>query len=58
MDKIKVTLYGKTTEYDSRSEAESFLLDCMMNSEGSEQGRYTEAYLQLKEGLTEVSDGE
>ena len=58
MSKIKVTLYDSTTEFDTRGEAEAFLLDCMANSEGSEQGRYTTAYLQLFEGQTEVSDNE
>jgi hypothetical protein len=54
---IKVTLYEHTTQYNTVKEAEQFLLECMLNSEGSEQSRYTEAYLQLMEGLTEVNDG-
>jgi len=55
---IKITLYRTTTIYPTKEEAEKFLLECMAGSEGAEQARYTEAYLQLMEGLTEVGDGE
>ena len=55
---ITVKLYGNVTTYDTKEEAAEFLLDCMANSDGAEQGRYTDAYLQLMEGKTEVSDDE
>lgn len=41
-----------------RKDALAFYLEAMMNSEGSEQDRYTTIYCQLKEGQKVCSDEE
>lgn len=56
-DIVTITCYGKT-EKVSRKDALAFYLEAMMNSEGSEQDRYTTIYCQLKEGQKVCSDEE
>ena len=56
-DIVTITCYGKT-EKVSRKDALAFYLEAMMNSEGSEQDRYTTIYCQLKEGRKVCSDEE
>jgi hypothetical protein len=48
--KIKVKMYNEWVEYKSKKQAEEEMLDNMMNSDGSEQARYTYAYLGIKSG--------
>ena len=57
-EKVKITCYGKAEYWDDREKAKMFYLECMMGSEGSEQQRYTQIYLQLCEGQMECSDEE
>lgn len=56
VDVVKVTCYNRT-ELMERNEAIEFYKDCMFNSEGSEQDRYTNIYMMLSEGLKEANDG-
>ena len=56
MEKIKVTCYGKTQEWDSREEAQEFYLLGILNTDGSEKNRYIEIYSQLCAGCMECSD--
>ena len=56
--KIKTVCYGELKEFKSVKEAKDFYLDCMFNSEGSEQSRYVQIYRQLSDGLTYCSDEE
>lgn len=44
--------YGKKREWSSRNEAIAFYVDCMLHSEGAEQERYLEIYLDLMAGKT------
>ena len=54
-DMVTVTCYGKT-EKMSRKDAMKFYLECMMMSEGAERDRYTNIYLGLISGETNVCD--
>ena len=54
-DIVYVTCYGKREKY-KRQDAIDFYLEAMHCSEGSERERYTNVYLGLLDGLTEVSD--
>jgi len=54
-DIVYVTCYGKREKY-KRQDAIDFYLKAMRCSEGSERERYTNVYLGLLDGLTEVSD--
>lgn len=56
-DIVTITCYGRT-EKVPRKDALNFYLEAMMNSEGSEQDRYTTIYCQLKEGQKVCSDEE
>lgn len=49
-DKVVTVCYGMEQFWDSREEAENSFLEAMMNSEGSEQERYTNIYCQLVAG--------
>jgi hypothetical protein len=53
--KIKVKMYNQWVEYKSKKEAEAELLDCMANSDGAEQARYTYAYIGIKLGRKEIN---
>jgi hypothetical protein len=53
--KIKVKMYNEWVEYKSKKQAEKELLDCMLNSDGAEQARYTYAYLGIKSGRKEIN---
>lgn len=53
---IKITLYNEVHEFENKALAKMFLLECMANSEGSEQQRYTKAYVRVSKGETEVDD--
>lgn len=44
---VTFTLYGKTFNMP-RQQALDFLLDCIDNSEGAEQERYINTYLEIK----------
>lgn len=56
MKEIKVTLYGVERIFKSKKEAKDFLIDCILNSEGSEQSGYVDALGQLMDGETEVTN--
>jgi hypothetical protein len=53
--KIRVKMYSKWFEYKTKKAAEDELLDCMLNSDGAEQARYTYAYLGIKSGRKEIN---
>jgi hypothetical protein len=53
--KIRVKMYSKWFEYKTKKAAEEDLLDCMINSEGAEQARYTYAYIGIKSGRKEIN---
>lgn len=53
---IKITCYGKTDTWESRSEAMKFYMDCMCHSEGAERDRYTKIYIQLEQGSYDCKD--
>ena len=57
-EKIKITCYGETTEWDCRAKAEAFFLRAIQCSDGSERNRYMNIYCQLQEGCTVCSDEE
>lgn len=50
--------YGKMKKFKTVKQAKDFYLDCMFNSEGSEQSRYVQIYRQLSDGLKYCSDEE
>ena len=52
VDRVVTICYGKKREWESRNEAIAFYVDCMLNSEGAEQERYLEIYLDLMAGKT------
>lgn len=54
--KIRCSCYDEIKEFDDKEKALKFFLDCMNCSEGSEQNRYTQIFLQLCEGHTFCSD--
>ena len=49
-DKIVIICYNQAEEWESRKQAKAFYMDCMFNSEGSEQERYVNIFRQLEEG--------
>ena len=55
---VKTICYGHEKYWGSREYAEAFFLEAMMSSEGSERERYTNVYLQLKQGLSVCKDEE
>ena len=57
MGGVTVVCYGKARYFITREAAENEYLKAMAMSEGSERNRYTEIYLQLKEGLSLCTDG-
>lgn len=58
MEKIITVCYGQRQEWNFRKEAEMYFLEGMMNSDGSERGRYTAIYLKLLAGETICTDNE
>lgn len=56
MERITTICYGKKDTWQSREEALAFFLQAMDGSEGSEQERYSNIYLQLCLGMTQCSD--
>ena len=48
--KVVIICYNQAEEWESRKQAKAFYMDCMFNSEGSEQERYVSIYRQLEEG--------
>lgn len=54
-DLVEITCYGQTKIWE-RKKAKAFFLDCMNNSEGSENERYTTIYCALMNGETKISD--
>ena len=58
LDSVTVTCYGETKVWDSRKEAVDFYLSSILNSEGSENQRYTKIYIDLMLGKKECSDTE
>ena len=58
MTKIRCCTYNQVQEFKDRKTAIEFFLDCMKNSEGSEQSRYVQVYSQLLEGHTYCTDNE
>ena len=49
--------YGKIKPWSDRKKAETFFLQAMASSEGSEQSRYTQIYMKLLEGKVICTDG-
>lgn len=58
MAKIRCSTYNKIKEFKDVETAKAFFLDCMRNSEGSEQSRYVQVYTQLLDGHTYCTDNE
>ena len=58
MKKIITVCYGQRQEWNSRKEAEMYFLEGMMNSDGSEQERYTAIYLKPLAGEAICTDNE
>lgn len=56
MEEIKVTCYGKTETWSDRKKAMAFYGEGMLNSDGSEQERYTKIYMELLRGLNNCTD--
>ncbi len=56
-DMVTITCYGETATME-RSKAIDFYEECIAGSDGSERNRYINIVISLKQGLTEVSDGE
>lgn len=52
VDRVVTICYGKRREWESRNEAIAFYVDCMLHSEGAEQERYLEIYIDLMAGKT------
>ena len=57
MGGVTVVCYGNTRYFHNREDAEQHYLEGMVMSEGCERDRYTNIYLQLKEGLDFCTDG-
>lgn len=55
---ITTVCYGQKDTWETRKEAEEFFLEGMMCSEGSEHGRYSRIYEQLKAGKDFCTDEE
>ena len=55
MDLVKITCYGKT-ETKERKDAIAEYAEAMAWSDGSERDRYTNIFIGLISGATEVSD--
>ena len=58
MKKIRCCTYNLVQEFNTVEEAKAFFLNCMKNSEGSEQSRYVRVYTQLLDGHTYCTDNE
>ena len=58
MKKTITVCYGQKKEWTSREEAKMYFLEGMMNSDGSEQERYTMIYLKLLSGEKVCTDSE
>ena len=56
MSKVICKCYGKDFEFNNTQDAMLFFTDCMANSSGSEQSRYTSIFLQLSSGNTVCTD--
>ncbi len=52
LDSVETICYGQRRKWKTRSEALAFFTDCMLNSEGAEQERYLEIYIDLMAGKT------
>lgn len=57
-DKVVIICYNQAEEWESRRQAKSFYMECMFNSEGSEQERYVNIFRQLEEGQDLCIDDE
>ena len=49
-------LYVENSRIGDESEAKSFFLEMMMNSDGEEHDRYSGIYIQLQNGLNICTD--
>ena len=56
MDGVTVICYKEKTFFKTRKEAEDQYLEAMAMCEGAERDRYTEIYLQLKDGFSVCRD--
>jgi hypothetical protein len=56
MGKIKTVCYGREEIWESREEVETFFLQAMAGSEGSEQERYITIYTKLRLGMDICTD--
>ena len=56
-DIVTLVCYGKKREM-SRMEAKMEMLECMLNSEGSEKERYINIYMDLMSGKKVCTDKE
>ena len=54
--KVKTKCYGEVREWNDREEAQAFFLEAMMNSDGSENDRYSGIYIQLINGESFCTD--
>ena len=54
-DLVEITCYGQTQTWE-REKAKAFFLECMCNSEGSENERYSTIYCGLMNGEKKISD--
>ena len=57
-NKITTVCYGMKEMWNSREKAKAHFLEAMMNSDGSEQSRYTQVYMKLACGLDYCTDEE
>ena len=56
MSEIICRVYNKKHVFQSSKQAQEFFLNCLYNSEGSEQSRYADILEQLAEGNRVCSD--
>ncbi len=57
-DSITTVCYEEVREWDERTEARSYFLEAMMNSDGAERERYSNVYLKIIRGLDYCTDSD
>lgn len=55
---VVTVCYGERREWESRKEAHDFFLEAMMNTEGSEQQRYSNVYFGIIAGKPICTDSD
>ena len=53
---ITTICYGERQVWKNAKEAKRFFMDCVMNSEGSEQSRYVNILIGIEEGYKHITD--